>query len=161
MRIFRSRYDGRDFVLMFSRKFDDDVENTECHFHELTNARCFSCCNHIVIRSILLQHQPHCFYVILRISPISFGIYITEIHAFFDTIENIRDHLRDFTSHELMASVGTLVIETNRVAYIHVIRLTVIFTDPISVQLCNTVRASRIKRSIFRLRNFLHFSIQL
>ena len=46
------------------------------HIKELTNSMSFLCSNDIIIGLVLLKHQPHCFDIIPRKSPISLGIQV-------------------------------------------------------------------------------------
>ena len=52
--------------------------------------------DHIVIRFILLKHQPHGLDVFLGISPIPFGIEISEIQFLLETRLDVRHGPGDF-----------------------------------------------------------------
>ena len=49
----------------------------------------FAGCNHIIVRFVLLQHQPHGFDVFLGIPPITLGVQVAQIKFVFETGENI------------------------------------------------------------------------
>src|SRR5450830_767828 len=52
--------------------YHSDTGPLECHFHELAHGMGFSSRNNVVIRSVLLQHEPHCLHVFFGVSPIPF-----------------------------------------------------------------------------------------
>src|SRR5450756_1252583 len=65
-----------------------DTGPLECHFHKLAHGMRLARRNHVIIRSVLLQYEPHCLYVFLGISPISLCIHIAKIYTILQTFDD-------------------------------------------------------------------------
>ena len=114
-----------------------------------------------VFRSVLLKHLPHALDVVARVAPITLGVHVTEVQAFLLARLDVRHGEGDLARHEGFPSAGRLVVEQNSIARVHVIRLAVVHHGPESHHFCHRVRRSRVKRRLLRLRDLLHFAVQL
>src|SRR5262249_27842497 len=88
---------------------------SECHFKELTHSLHLTRRDHDIIRFGLLENQPHCLDVFLRVSPVTSGVQVTQIEFVLQTGLDPCNGPRDLTGHERLAAPWRLVIEKNPV----------------------------------------------
>src|SRR3989344_2134637 len=74
---------------------------------------CGACCNHVVIRFLLLQHQMHCANIIVCKTPVTFRFEVSEretfLHAQFDFCKGNRY----FAGDEMLSAARRFVVEKN------------------------------------------------
>lgn len=63
--------------LTFPLNSDSNV--TECLFDEFSYWVSFTSCENEIVGFVLLQHAPHSFNVVASVSPITFGVEVTEV----------------------------------------------------------------------------------
>ena len=51
--------------------------------YELAHRVLFTGCDHIILGFVLLEHEPHCVNIVLRMSPVSFGIQVPQANLIF------------------------------------------------------------------------------
>ena len=112
----------------------------------------------VILRLVLLEHQPHRFNVFLGVSPVAFRIQVAEIKFVLQTGEDVGHRARDLASHKCFPAARRFVVEQNAVARKQTIGFTVIDGDPVRVHFRAPIWTTRVKRRSFRLRNFLHFA---
>ena len=71
-----------DLVDAAAAPFDSGADLPECRLHELAHAVLLNGRNHKIFRFVLLQHQPLRIDVIARMSPVAFGIQVTDEEPF-------------------------------------------------------------------------------
>jgi hypothetical protein len=94
-------------------------------------------------------------------TPITFGIQVTKIHAALFSKANVSDRAGNFTRHKGPASPRTLVIKENTIASIDFVGFAIVHRDPIGVQLGDTIRRARVEWRSFRLRSLDNLTVEL
>src|ERR1051326_1651112 len=120
-------------------------------FHRMSLARG----DDIILRLILLHHQPHRLDIFLGVSPVAFCVQVSEIDGILQPSLDARKTPGDLACDECLAPARGFVVEEYSVASEHPVTLAVIDRAPIGVDLRTAVRTSRVKRGRFLLRYFL------
>ncbi|MCY1528062.1 hypothetical protein D9M68_631540 [compost metagenome] len=94
-------------------------------------------------------------------APIAQRRQVAQVQAFLQPQHDARQAASDLAGHEGFAALGRFVVEKNAVAGVHAIRFAVVHADPVGIQLGGRVRAARIERRGFLLRNFLYQAVEL
>ena len=94
-------------------------------------------------------------------APVAQRAHVAEVQAILQTQRNAGDGARDLAGHEGFAAQRAFVVEQDAVAGVHAIGLAVVHRDPVGVHLGHGIRAARVERRGFLLRDFLHQAIQL
>ncbi len=68
---------------------------------------------------------------------------------------------RDLPCDECLAADRRFVVKEYSVAGMQAVSFAVVDSDPVGVQFCNAIGASRIERCLLRLRHFLHQAVEL
>ena len=97
----------------------------------------------------------------ITMTPVTLRIEVAEIQARLLPKADVRDSPGNFSRHEGPSTTGALVVEENAIASVHVVGLAIVFGDPESIKLCDTVRAARVERGILVLRDGLNQSVKL
>src|SRR6266545_6731293 len=92
---------------------------------------------------------------IFGVSPIAFGVEVAEIEFISQTELDRRRGARDLACHEGLPASFTFMIEQYAVAREQPVAFTIIHRDPVSVKFGDSVRAARVKRGRFALRDLL------
>src|SRR6266508_4991610 len=92
---------------------------------------------------------------IFGVSPIAFGVEVAEIEFISQTELDRRRGARDLACHEGLPASFTFMIEQYAVACEQPVAFTIIHRDPVSVKFGDSVRAARVKRGRFALRDLL------
>lgn len=109
---------------------------------------------------VLLQHEPLHFHIVPRVSPVAQRAEIAQMQTVVQPERQPRQSAGDFAGDKGFAPDRGFVVEENAVAGIHVIRFSIIYCDPIGVQLGAGIRRTGIERRCFRLGNFPHQAVQ-
>ena len=94
-------------------------------------------------------------------SPVTLRVKVAKVQARLLPKADVRNSPCDFSRYEGPPTTGALVVEENAIASEHVVGLAVVFGDPESIELCDTVGASRIERGILVLRYRLNQPVEL
>ena len=121
-----------DFVNAFAFPFDFDSGTAERSFSEFTDSSGFVCGDNIIIRSVLLEHQPHCLDIIFRMSPVALGIQIAEFDIFLQAELDSCDSSGNFSCDKFQSSAFGFVIEQNARTCKQAVALPVILGDPVA-----------------------------
>ncbi len=70
---------------------------------------------HVIIRLVLLQNQPHALYIIAGITPIALGVEIADIEGLLQPVMDRRHRPGDLAGDEGFAAGGAFKIEENAV----------------------------------------------
>src|SRR3546814_3232373 len=115
----------------------------------------------IIVRRVLLQHQPHSANIFARVSPISLGVEVPEPKLVLPFKFDRRSRPRDLALNKSLAAQWAFVIEKNAVGGVNAISLAVVHNDPIGIELRCSIWRPRIKGRGFSLRYFLNKTVQL
>lgn len=107
-----------------------------------------------------LQNQPHSIHIVASMAPVTNGVQVSEVEAVLHAQLNADDSTRDLASDKSGASTRGFVIEENTVRQEHAVGFTIVYNDPVSELLRNTVRRTRVERSLLVLGNGLDLSVQ-
>src|SRR3954462_2052339 len=112
---------------------------------QLPHRPCLTSADHVVVRRVLLQHEPHRAHVIASKTPIAPRLEIAEAKLPGESELDARHTVGDFARHELETAAGTLVVEENAGDRVECEALTVVHGDPVAVHLRHAIRAARIE----------------
>ena len=110
---------------------------------ELTNRVRLSGSNHVIAGLGLLQHQPHRFDILTRMSPIPFRFEVPEWQGGGVSDDNAGDAGRDLTGDELEAAAGRFVVKEDSAYGEEVVRFTVITCQLVAAHLADAVARPR------------------
>src|SRR3989338_6474144 len=114
----------------------------------------FSGCDYKIIRFILLENFPHCLNVLWSVTPITFGVYISQFNIFFFSSQDISDAKGDFSSYKTFSAAFRLVVEKDAVGNKHAVTFTVNSRDLKTIKLGCSVWAFWLKWRQFILGSF-------
>src|SRR5262249_15614145 len=117
--------------------------------------------DHIIVGNLLLQHRPHCTYIILGMTPVALRVDIAEAQFLCQSEFDSRDAIRDLASHEFSAAQRTLVIEKNARRGMETKALAIIHCDPVTIEFGHGIRRTWIERRRLRLFRLLNLSEHL
>ncbi len=120
----------------------------------------FSGRQHIVVRLVLLQHQPHALDKVPGMSPVAPGIQIAQIELVLQAELDRGNGAGDLAGDEGLAAQRALVIEQDTVGGVQVIGLPIVHRDPVGIELGGGIGAARPERGCLALRRFLHLAIE-
>src|SRR5215475_8322275 len=115
----------------------------------------------VIVWLVLLQHQPHGLCVILRVSPIAPGVEVAEVKLILQTELDRRGGARDLSRYESLSAAFALMVEQYAVAGEQPVAFAIINRDPVGVELGDAVRAARVKRGRFALRDLMDLAEKL
>src|SRR5690348_6047248 len=108
----------------------------------------------VIVRLILLQHEPHGFDVLARVSPVAAGLQVSECDAVGFAGDDPGYAGSDLTRHELVPAAGRLVIEQNAAHGESPGGLPVITGQLVAGNLADTVARARMKTGLLGLWDF-------
>src|ERR1041385_3132924 len=114
--------------------------------------------DHIVLRAILLQHEPHRFHVIAGMAPIPPGVKVSEIKAVLCAQLNARKSADYLARDKCLATHGRLMVKKNAAASVNAVRFSIARSDPVSIKLGNAIWRARIDSRGLTLWNFLRLA---
>ena len=117
--------------------------------------------NDVIVRLLLLEHQPHGFDIIAGIPPVPLGIEIAQIEFLVQAQFDPRGGSGDLAADKGLPSTRGFVVKQNSVTRKEMIGLSIIHRDPVSVRLGSTVRTSWIERRGLPLRYLLDLAEHL
>ncbi len=129
-------------------------------FYKLPYFSCYTSCNYIIIRSILLENQVHGLNIVLRMTPVPTRIEIADIQHLLQAEGHAGNGARDLARHEGLPADRALMVEQDAVAREHVVRLAVIDRDPVGIELGHAVGRAWIEWRFLRLRDLLHLAVE-
>ena len=112
--------------------------------------------DHVVVRLVLLEHQPHRLDVVARIAPVALGVQVAEAELVGQPQLDPRHAVADLAGHELEPPPRGLVVEQDPGHRVQAVRLAVVDGDPVAVGLRDAVRAARVERRLLVLRHLAH-----
>ena len=106
----------------------------------------------VVIRGLLLQHEPHALDVVSGEAPIAGGFQVAEVELVLEAHGDATDGSRDLAGDEIFSAAGRLVVEEDAVAGEHAVRLPVVDGVVVSRHFGHGVRAARVEHCGLVLR---------
>jgi hypothetical protein len=94
-------------------------------------------------------------------APVTLRVKVAKVQTRLLPKADISDGTGNLARHEGTSTTRALVVEENAITSVHVVGLTVVFRDPECIKLRHTVGATRVKRSVFVLRDGLNQSVKL
>src|SRR6476661_7801228 len=134
---------------------------TKRHTYEVAHGGGHARSNNEVFGLLLLQNQPHGFYVVLGMAPVALGVEVAQGNVVAHAQRNLSHTARDFAGYEGFAAQGAFVVEHNGVAGKHAIGFAVVYRNPVAVELSHGVGRAGVERSGFALGHLLHQAVQL
>ena len=113
-----------------------------------------------IFRRIMLQNQPHAFYIILCIAPVPQRIHISQLQMVLKPLCNPSGCQRDFPGYKIFPAALGFMIEQNSVHREHPVGFPVFFRNPESVLFRYRVGTVWMKRRSLLLGNFFHLAVQ-
>ncbi len=121
----------------------------------------FACGHNVIVGFVLLEHKPHRFNIIARESPVSSCVQIAQVELVLQAQFNSRRSSCNFSRNKRLAAPRRLVIKQNSVTCKQTVSFPIVHRLPKAVRLRATIRTSRIKRCLLRLRSFDCLSVHL
>src|SRR3954454_15762607 len=87
------------------------VHLVEGHVHQLAHAVRLPGGDHVVVGLVLLEHQPHGLYVVLRVAPVPFGVEVPERQLLLEAELDGGRRVAHLAGHELEPAALGLVVE--------------------------------------------------
>src|ERR1700734_1917281 len=107
----------------------------------------------VIVRPILLQHQPHRFDVIAGKAPVALRVEITQREPILQPELDPRGTAGDFPRDKILTAARRFVIEEDAVGCEQAVSLAMIHGLPMRVALRARVGTTRMKRGGLSLRN--------
>ena len=114
-----------------------------------------------VFRGVVLEDEPHAFYIILGISPVAKRIEVAEIEAVLFALGDTGSCKGDLAGDEGFASAFGLVIEEDAGAAEHIVGFTVFLDYPITIELCHSIGRVWMEGGVLVLGHFFYLAIEL
>lgn len=144
------------FINSGTLPFDIDAHFFERPVDEVADGVSFAHGDDEIFRLVLLEHEPHGFYVVLGVPPVAFGIEIADFHLIELAEVDLRDGAGNLAGHEILSAKRGFVIEKKAVAREHAVALAVVGDNPETVELSYAVRAAGVERRRFGISGFRH-----
>ena len=87
------------------------IDMAEGLLQKLADTVCFAGGNNVVIRIVLLEHQPHCAYIVRCEAPITARIQIPQPQLVAKAELDAGDTIGDLVGHEFQAAARAFVVE--------------------------------------------------
>jgi len=110
----------------------------------------------VVVRLVLLEHEPHGLHVVAREAPVALGVEVAEPQLLLEPRLDPGGAVGDLAGHELQPAPGRLVVEEYPRDRVDAVALPVVDRNPVPVDLGDPVGAPRVERGLLRLRRLLH-----
>ena len=127
------------FVDALAAPFDAATDFRERQLDEFTHRAGFAGRQHEIVGLIRLQYAVHALDIILGMSPVALGLEVAEIQHIFEAGLDAGDAARDLARHEGFSAERALMIEQDAVGGVHAVGLAVIYRDPVTENLRETI----------------------
>src|SRR5262249_29645078 len=122
---------------------------------------CFSCCDDVIVRLILLEHKPHGLHILFRIAPVALGIEIAEVEFVLESSLYVSCSAGYLSRHKGFPAARRLVVEKYSVAGKYAVTFAIIDCHPVGVDFRGCVRTAWVERSRLTLGYLLGASEHL
>ena len=113
-----------------------------------------------IFRRLVLENQPHTFYIVFGIAPIAERRQVAQIQFILLSLSDAGGGEGDLAGHERLAATLRLVVEQDPRAAKHVVGFAILLDDPVAVEFRHGIRRVRMERGVFILRYFLDFPVK-
>ena len=127
---------------------------------ELPDSMLYTCRDHIVIRLILLQDQPHALHIVLRITPVTQAVQVAQLQMVLQAAGNPSGRPGNLPGHESLAAALTLMVEQDAVAGEDAVSVPVLPDHPEAVLFCHSVGGIGMEGRILVLGHLFHLAVQ-
>src|SRR5262245_39442176 len=117
--------------------------------------------NHIVVRPLLLEHQPHSLDIVAGEAPIALSLQVAEPQLLLQPKLDARHTVTNLALDEFDPASRTTVIEENPRRRMHPIALAVVDRDPVTVDLGDAIGRAWVERRALALRHLDHLAEHL
>lgn len=128
----------------------------KCPFNKLTNRIRLTRSKDKICRCMVLEHEPHTFHIVLRMSPVSLRIEVSNIQFLQKSQMNLCDCTSNLACDECLTSDWRFVIKKESVRRKHSITFSIIYRNPIRIQLSHSIWASWMKRRKLSISSLWH-----
>ncbi len=105
----------------------------------------------VIVRRVLLQHQPHRLDIVARVAPVALGVDVAEPQLAGEAKLDAGDAIGHLAGNELDASQRRFVVEQDAARSVKAEALAVVDRDPVAVEFGYRIRRARIERRRLRL----------
>ena len=137
------------------------IEKTEALLAEFTNRVGLVCSADIVVRLLLLQHEPHHFDVFLGISPVAPRIEVAKKEFILKANLDPGCGAGDLAGDKSLAASGALVIEEDTIGGVQIVGFAVIDSEPVGKDLSAAIGGTGMERCRLDLGNLVHLAKHL
>ena len=130
-------------------------------FHKFAHGVGLAGGDNVVVRSVLLEHQPHGFNVFGGIAPVAFGVQIAKVEFLLETHLYAGNGAGDFAGDESFTASGRFVVEEDAGGGMQSVGFAVVDSDPVGEDFRAGIRGARIEGGGFFLGRFQNFAIHL
>ena len=145
-------------ILAHKLKFDTHM--FECIIAEVTHRVLHTCSDNKVFRFIVLKHQPHALYIVLGITPVAKRGEVTKEKFVLLSLCNTGGGKCNLAGDKGLATTLALVVEEDTRATEHIICLTILLDNPMSIKLGYSIRTIGMEGGILILRNLFNLTIK-
>src|SRR5437588_735776 len=107
--------------------------------------------DHVVGRTVLLQHRPHGLHVLRSIAPIAPCSNAPERQARLSSRKDIGNRPGDLPAHEDLAATGALMVEQDPIAGEQLVPISIRCDHPVCIHLGYRIRAPWVERGLLVL----------
>ena len=120
-----------------------------------------ACGDNVVLRLLLLEHEPLHLDVVAGVAPVAFGAEVAEEELLLKADLDAGEAASDLAGDECLAAEGRLVVEEDAVAGVDAVGFAVVDADPVGIHFCYGVRRTRVERSGLLLGGLLDEAVEL
>lgn len=136
-----------------------EPDMVEGDLYEFANGVGFAGADDIVIRGVLLKHEPHGADIIASEAPVPAGIEVTEAKFGLESELDLCDSIGDFASDELKSPAGRFMVEEDAGAGEEIVAFAVVDGDVVAIDFGDAIGRAGIEGSVFALRDLEHLAV--
>ncbi|MNS56284.1 hypothetical protein D3C72_891400 [compost metagenome] len=145
----------------FAHPLDGDVDFTEGNLDEVSDRVLLACGHDVVVRGVLLKHEPHGFDVVPCVSPVALGVEVTQEELVLKPEANVGYCAGDLAGDESLPPIRGFVIEKDAVGRMNAVGFPVVDHDPVGVEFGYCIRTTGVEGRGLPLGNLLNHAVKL
>ena len=110
--------------------------------------------DHVIAWLVVLDDHPHRFGEVRRVTPVAFGVEVSEVELLLQAGLDADQRARDLARHEGLAAPRGFVIKKDAIRCMHPVRLAVVHRRPEAHRLRYRVRTAWVERRVLALRRW-------
>ena len=110
-----------------------------------------ACRDDVIVRLVLLQHQPHRLDIVAGVAPVALGIEVAKPQAVRLAGQDLGDAARHLARHEVLAPARGLVVEEDAAARVDPVGRAIDGRHPVRVNLGGRIGAPRVQGRVLVL----------